>query len=308
VIEERQLPILKDDEIQIKIHAASLNKADLFLAKGKPFMIKLIYGFRKPKHIYPGSDFSGEVIQTGNKTTQFKVGDQVIGDLSGAGFGAFAEMINTSEKNVWHIPKGYNFLEASALPMPMGTALEALSKAGDLHKKKVLVYGASGGVGRFLVQLVLSSGASVDAVSSTKHISDLTELGVSHVYDYEASSFSLPRNQYDVIFAVNGYQTLKVYGNALVKHGSCIIIGSSGKQLFATMTKSWFYRIFKKKTIATVLAKTGQDVLKSIAEKCEQTKINVQIGKVYPFTETSQAYIDFENHVYKGKYIIDCSR
>jgi len=307
-IEERQLPPLKSDEIEIKVHAAALNKADLLLAKGKPWMIKLMYGFKKPKNIYPGSDFSGEVVKVGHQTSQFKVGDKVFGDLSGADFKAFAEVIHTQEKNIWYMPKDYSYLEAAALPMPVGTALEAIKKVGNLKDKKVLVYGASGGVGRFLVQLVLFKGATVDAVASNTHMDDLKDLGVSHIYDYKSSSFTLPNNYYDVIFAVNGYQSLRNYGKALVKHGFCVIIGGSGKQLFAAMSKGWFYKLFKKKHISSVLANPSQDVMKSITDISEQTRLNVQIGKTYAFSEISQAFIDFDHHTYSGKYVIDIKK
>jgi NADPH:quinone reductase-like Zn-dependent oxidoreductase len=307
-IEERDLSSLRANEIEIEVHAASLNKADLLLAKGKPSMIRLMYGFKRPKNIYPGTDFSGEVSKVGSQTSKFNVGDKVFGDLSGVGFSAFSEIIHTDEKNVWLMPKGYNYLETAAMPMPMGTALEAIKKVKELAKKKVLIYGATGGVGRYLVQLAKVFGADVDAVASKKHIDDLKNLGVSEIFDYQSKSLSLPKDNYDVIFAVNGYQPLKVYAKSLVKHGSCIIIGGDGKQLFAAMTKGWFYRIFKKRNIYSVLAKPGQDVLKEITSICEKTKIDVQIGKIYSFNEISRAYLDFDQHVYTGKYVIEIKK
>jgi NADPH:quinone reductase-like Zn-dependent oxidoreductase len=307
-LEERNLGELKADEIEIRVHAASLNKADLLLAKGKPSMIRLMYGFKKPKNIYPGTDFSGEVLKVGSQTSQFNIGDKVYGDLSGAGFGALSEIIHTKEKNIWLMPKGYSYLDAAAMPMPMGTALEAIKKVKTLANKKVLIYGATGGVGRYLVQLAKISGADVDAVASKKHLDDLKHLGVSENYDYQSNSFSLPKDYYDAIFAVNGYQPLRVYGKSLVKDGSCVIIGGDGKQLLAAMIKGWFYRIFKKRNIYSVLAKPGQDVLKEITTMCEKSKIDVQIGKIYSFNEISQAYIDFDNHVYTGKYVIEIKK
>ena len=303
-IENRVLPPLKSDEIKVKVYAASLNKSDLFLAKGKPFMIKLMYGFKKPKHIYPGSDFSGEVIAIGSDVTKFKLGDKVFGDLSSSGFGAFAEEVNVSSSKVWLVPKGYSYIEASSLPMPVGTALEALDKVRDIKGKKVLVYGGSGGVGRFLVQLALYFGADIDVVASQKHSDDLTKLGVSNVYDYKTSKFALPKKTYDVIFAVNGYQTMKSYANSLVKQGCCIVIGGNGKQLLASMIKGWFYKLFKKKAFMNVLAKTGQDTLIKLSNICTETKLDVQIGKIYSLNNAKDAYFDFENNQHKGKYVI----
>lgn len=304
-VEERVLPLLKEDEIEVNIYASALNKADLLLAKGKPAMIKLMYGFKNPKNIYPGTDFSGVVTQVGAKVTQFKKGDRVFGDLSSAGFGALAESVHVKENNLWHMPKGYTFLEASALPMPMGTALEALKQVGDIQGKKVLIYGASGGVGHLLVQIALFKGAIVEAVASKKHTDGLKKLGVSKIYDYQNPSFQLPQTYYDVIFAVNGYQPLKSYSKALVKQGMCVIIGGSGKQLFAAMTKGWYYKLFKNRKISSVLAKPGQNVLKSITDLCNQTKIDVQIAKVYTMYGASKAYSDFDKHLYTGKYVID---
>lgn len=306
-IEERQLRDVQSDEVQIKIHAAAFNKADLFLAKGRPFMIRMMYGFNKPKYIYPGSDFSGEIIKIGDKVKNFKVGDQVFGELSQTGFGAFAEMVNVSEKNVWKSPKGYSHLEIASLPMPMGTCLEALKKADEIQDKKILIYGGSGSVGRLLVQLVIMKKAIVDVVASKKHHEDLKKLGVLKLYDYQ-TSLDLPKNHYDVIFGVNGYQKLSTYSNALSINGACIIIGGSGKQLFAAIFKGWLYRIFKKRSFSTVIAKPGQDVLKSIEKICNQTKIDIQFGKIYSLNHASKAYMDFEKHTFIGKYVIDMNQ
>lgn len=304
-VEDRELSLLKPDEVQIKVYAASLNKADLFLAKGKPFMIRLMYGLLKPKNIIPGSDFSGQVIAVGNQVTRFKKGDKVFGDLSAAGFGAFAEIVNVPQKMIWFMPVKINYQEAAALPMAFATALEALNQINDVKGKRVLIYGGSGGVGRFLVHLALYRGALVDVVAGKSHIKDLQSLGVSEIFDYQNPSFSLPEKRYDILFAVNGYQPLRVYKKVLVKNGFCIIIGGSGKQLFAAMTKGWYYRLFHKIKVSTVLAKPGQEILKAMTDICDQTTVNVQIGKIYAFDEVSQAYLDFDKHLYTGKYVID---
>lgn len=304
-IEERTLPVLKDTEVLIKVHAAALNKADLLLALGKPFMIRLMYGLKQPKHIYPGADFSGEIVSVGAQVTPFKVGDLVFGDLSGAGFGAFAEYVIAPASKVWYMPKGYSFLETAAMPMAFGTALAAVQKTANIKDKRVLIYGGSGGVGRFLVQAALHLGAKVTVVSSFKHFEDLKHLGVTATLDYTKSDFLLPQNAYDVIFAVNGYQPLKSYAKALVKGGQCIVIGGSGKQIFGAMTLGPFYRLFKHRKFVSVIASTGHETLKSITNLANQTKIDVQAGQVYALSEASQAYMDFNEHKYTGKYLFN---
>jgi NADPH:quinone reductase-like Zn-dependent oxidoreductase len=304
-IEERTLPVLKDHEVLVKVHAAALNKSDLLLAHGKPFMIKMMYGLKQPKKIYPGSDFAGEILSIGSKVTAFKPGDQVFGDLSGAGFGAFAEMVIAPESKVWFIPPGYTYLEAAAMPMALGTAMTAIQKVSDLKQKRVLIYGGSGGVGRFLVQIVLYLGGRVTVVSSQKHFDDFKQLGVTTLLDYTDPNFSLPSQGYDVIFAVNGYQPMKSYAKSLVKGGQCIVIGGSGKQIFGAMTLGAFYKLFKQIRFESVIASTGHQTLKSISDIAHQTKIDVQMGHVYALSEASQAYVDFNEHKYIGKYMFD---
>ena len=304
-VEERTLPALNDAEVLIKVHGAALNKSDLLLALGKPFMIKLMYGLKHPKKIYPGSDFAGEIVSVGSKVTHFKPGDMVFGDLSGAGFGAFSAFVIAPESKVWFMPKGYSYLEAAAMPMAFGTAMTAIQKVSNLKDKRVLVYGGSGGVGRFLVQAALFLGAKVTVVCSQKHFNDLKQIGVTDLLDYADPNFLLKPNAYDVIFAVNGYQTMKSYAKALVRGGQCIVIGGSGKQLFGAMSLGPFYALFKHKKFISVIASTGHETLQSITSIANQTKIDVQIGQVYALSQASQAYTDFNEHIYAGKYLFD---
>ncbi|MCV2232646.1 NAD(P)-dependent alcohol dehydrogenase [Acholeplasma manati] len=307
-IEERTLNDLKDNDVLVKVHGAALNKADLLLAMGKPFMIKLMYGLKQPKKIYPGSDFAGEVVSVGSKVTHFKPGDAVFGDLSGAGFGAFAEYLIAPESKIWFMPKGYSYLEAAAMPMAFGTAMTAIQKISDIKDKKVLVYGGSGGVGRFLVQALIYFGAKVTVVSSSKHFDDLKQLGVFDLLDYTKPDFLLPQNAYDVIFAVNGYQPLKSYAKALVRGGKCIVIGGSGKQIFGAMALGPFYGLFKHKRFSSVIASTGHETLQSITNLANQTKIDVQISQIYTLSQVNLAYKDFYEHKYTGKYLIDVQK
>jgi|GEM_PF-1495972 len=308
VVEERTLPELKDNEVCIQVHAAALNKSDLLLALGKPFMIKMMYGLKQPKKIYPGSDFAGEILSVGSKVTDFKPGDHVFGDLSGAGFGAFAEQLIAPASKIWLMPKGYSFLETSSMPMALGTALTAVQKVSDLKHKRVLIYGGSGGVGRFLVQVVLHLGGSVTVVSSQKHFLDFNQLGVGDLLDYTDPAFTLPSQTFDVIFAVNGYQPIQSYAKSLVKGGQCIVIGGSGKQIFGAMTLGPFYKLFQQKAFKSVIASTGHKTLQSITNIANQFKIDVQMGHVYALIEASQAYQDFNSHKYTGKYVFDMQK
>ena len=305
VVEERTLPELKDHEVWIQVHAAALNKSDLMLALGKPFMIKMMYGLKQPKKIYPGSDFAGQILSVGSKVTQFKPGDSVFGDLSGSGFGAFAEQLIAPASKIGLMPKGYSYLEAATMPMALGTVMTAIQKAPELKQKRVLIYGGSGGVGRFLVQVALHLGAVVTVVSSQKHFNDFNQLGVKELLDYNDPNFSLPSQVFDVIFAVNGYQSIQSYAKSLVKGGHCIVIGGSGKQIFGAMTLGAFYKLFKQRTFVSVITSTGHKTLKSISDMANQTKIDVQYGQIYDLSKASKAYIDFNDHKYTGKYVLD---
>jgi NADPH:quinone reductase-like Zn-dependent oxidoreductase len=179
-------PTPKDDEVLIRVHAASVNAAEGHLVRGKPFLIRLMgLGLLKPQHTIPGAAIAGRVEAVGRNVTQFQPGDEVFGDLSKCGWGGFAEYVCAREDAVALKPANLTFEQAAAVPLAAVTALQALRDKGQIQPgQKVLINGASGGVGMFAVQIAKSFGAEVTAVCSTRNVDLVRSLGADYVLDY----------------------------------------------------------------------------------------------------------------------------
>src|SRR5512147_488979 len=208
-LKEVAKPAPKDDDILVKVYAVSANAADLHLLRADPFLIRLSSGLLKPKNTILGSDIAGRVEAVGSNAKQFKPGDEVFGDISGCGWGGFAEYACISETALALKPANLSFEEAAAVPMAAVTALQGIRYAGGIRPgQKVLIHGASGGVGSFAVQLAKAFGAEVTAVCSTRNVEQARKLGADHVIDYTRENFTQSGQQYDLIFAANGYHPL----------------------------------------------------------------------------------------------------
>lgn len=215
-------PTPKDDEVLVKVQATGLNAADRYALSGKPFIARLMIGGpRRPKHTILGADVAGQVEAVGPNVTRFRSGDAVYGDLSGVGSGGLAEYVCASE-GVWALkPDGIPFEQAAAVPMAAVTALQALRDKGQLRPgQRVLVYGASGGVGTFAVQIAKALGAEVTAVCSARNADMARVLGAAHVIDYTREEFAQSGQGYDIVLAVNGYRPIGDYQRALAPAAS----------------------------------------------------------------------------------------
>ncbi len=183
-LKEVEKPTPKDDEVLVKVHAASTNAADWHLLRADPFLIRLDSGLLKPKNQILGADIAGQVEAVGRNVTQFQRGDEVFGDISGCGFGAFAEYVSVPENVLALKPANLTFEEAATVPMAAVTALQALRDKGQIQSgQKVLINGASGGVGTFAVQIAKSFGAEVTGVRSTGKMDMVRSIGADHVID-----------------------------------------------------------------------------------------------------------------------------
>jgi len=190
-LKEVEKPTPKDDEVLVKIHAASINDGDNSLVKGSPFIARLSSGLLKPKHTIPGGDMAGQVEAVGRNVAQFKPGDEVFGDIGESGFGAYAEYVSVPENVLALKPVNMTFEEAAAVPQYAVVALQSLRDNGQIQQgKKVLINGASGGVGTFSVQIAKSYGAEVTGVCSTKNMELVRSLGADHVIDYTRAGLS----------------------------------------------------------------------------------------------------------------------
>lgn len=217
---EVQVPSIKDNEVLVKIHASSINYGNLVLLRGKPMVARIAFGIMRPKYSIPGGDIAGEVVAIGKNVKLFQPGDDVFGDLSSSGWGGFAEYASARENVLAIKPNNLSFEEAAAVPMAAVTALQAVRDKGKIQPgHRVLIYGASGGVGTFLVQIAKSFGADVTGLCSTRNLEILQSLGADFTIDYNKEDFAKRKQFYDLIIAVNGYQPIFAYRRALNQVG-----------------------------------------------------------------------------------------
>ncbi len=284
-------PVPGDGDVLIKIQAASLNAFDWRMLRPDPFMVRFMGGgLLKPKNRIPGTDMAGRVEAVGEKVTQFKPGDEVYGDLGRWGCGACAEYGCVPEAALAPKPGGVTFEQAAAVPMAALTALQGLRDKGHIRSgQRVLINGASGGVGTFAVQLARYFGAEVTAVCSTGNMDLARTLGADHVIDYSKEDFTKNGRQYDLILAANGYQRLADYKRALAPGGSYVMTGGTMKQIFQAMLLGPWYSLTGNKKMGGITAQANQKDLVFIKELMEAGKVVPVIDRVYPLSAVPEA-------------------
>ncbi|MBX9975123.1 NAD(P)-dependent alcohol dehydrogenase [Cytobacillus firmus] len=298
-------PVPKDHEVLVKVHAASVNYGNLVLLKGKPFLARFAYGLLKPKHTIPGGDIAGQVEAVGKEVTQFQPGDNVFGDLSGCGWGGFAEYVSVPEKALALKPANISFEEAAAVPMAGVTALQGLRDKGNIQAgQKVLIYGASGGVGTFAVQIAKAFGAEVTGVCSTRNLDILHTLGADHAIDYKKDVFTKRTETYDLILAVNGYQPISAYKRALRSEGTYVLAGGSGAQFTQAMVLGPWISLTGNKKMSIMLQRQNQKDLIYMKELLEAGKVKPVIDRLFKLSEVDKAFRYFEEGHAQGKVII----
>jgi NADPH:quinone reductase-like Zn-dependent oxidoreductase len=297
-------PTVKDDEILVKVRAVSLNKADLYLLKGEPFMLRFEAGLQKPRKTILGADISGIVEALGKDVKGFKVGDEVFGDLSSNGWGGLAEYVSAKENVFVHRPSNMSHEEAAAVPMAAVTALQSLKKGNIKAGQKVLINGASGGVGTFALQIAKSFGTEVTAVCSTKNLDMVRGLGADHVIDYSKENFTKSGKQYDLILAANGYHPIADYKRALNPNGIYVCSGGTMKQIFESMLLGSIMALGTEKKMGNLLAKPNQDDLTFVGSLMENGKVKSVIDKRYSFNQVPDAFRYLEAGHVQGKVVI----
>ena len=283
-LKDVEKPVLADDEVLVKVHAVSVNAADLHLLRADPFLIRLSSGFLKPKHTILGSDIAGRVEAVASNVTQFKPGDEVFGDISACGWGGFAEYVCVRENALVLKPTNLSFEQAAAVPMAAVTALQGIRHAGQIRPgQKVLINGASGGVGTFAVQLAKSFGAEVTAVCSTRNLETARSIGADHVIDYTKEDFATNGQQYDLILAANGDRSISDYKRALSPTGVYVQTGGSMGQMTQAMIQGpWISMTGSKKMGNMGVAKPNQNDLVFMKELLESGKVKPVIDRCYP--------------------------
>lgn len=305
-LKEAEKPVPSEGKVLVEIRAASVNPADYHEMRA-PFLFRLIgrMGLRRPKDPRLGTDIAGRVEAVGSNVTQFKPGDEVFGVCAGG----FAEYAIARQERLALKPANSSFEEAAAVPVAGFTALQALRDRGHVQLgQKVLVNGASGGVGTFLVQIAKSYGGEVTGVCSTRNLDMVRSIGADHVIDYAKEDFTRNGQRYDLICDAVGNHSVSDYKRALNPKGVCVILGFSGmSRLLSNAFSGRLSRGAKK--VGMMMAKSDQKDLVALKELIEAGKVVPVIDRLYPLSETADAirYVEGPKHRpghARGKVII----
>ena len=292
-------PVPTDNEVLIKIRAASVNPADRIFRV--PYILRILTGLRKPKAAWVGRDVAGQVEAVGKNITQFKSGDEVFGVCRGA----FAEFRCASKNKLAHKPTNISFEDAAAVPVAALTALQGLRDKGQIQRgQKVLVDGASGGVGTFAVQIAKAFGAEVTAVCSMKKMDTARSIGADHVIDYAQQDFTRSGQRYDLILAANAYHSIFAYKRALSPRGIYVMAGGGGVQIFQGMLLGPLLSLLGRKKMRFFIANINQKDLGLLKDFLETGKVVPVIDRRYPLSRVVEALSYLEEKHAKGKIVI----
>src|ERR1700735_406539 len=295
-------PTPKDDEVLIRVHAASVNPADFHLMRGKPLLARpMMRGLRKPKYTRPGIDVAGRVEALGRSVTQFNIGDEVFGGCHGA----FSEYACAMEDKLALKPANISFESAAAVPVAALTALQGLRDKGRIQQgQKVLIDGAPGGVGTFAIQIAKSFGAEVTAVCSTRNAETAQSIGADHVIDYTREDFTRSGQRYDLIFAANGYHSIFDYRRALKQGGIYVHAGGGGILIFQVMLLGPLLSPFGSRKMRFFIARVRKDDLVFLKDLLEAGRVVPVIDRRYPLSEVAEALRYLEERHARGKVAI----
>jgi NADPH:quinone reductase-like Zn-dependent oxidoreductase len=290
-LKEVEKPAIRDDEVLVKVHAASVNALDWHLLTADIFLVRLMTGgLFKPKNNRLGADIAGRVEAVGSQVKEFQPGDEVYGDIAPWGLGGFGEYVAVPERALAPKPANLSFEQAAAVPVAGMTALQGLRDVGKIQPgQKVLIQGAAGGVGTFAVQIAKHYGAEVTAVTSARNLEQARALGADHVIDYTQEDFTQSGQQYHLILGVNGYHPLSAYKRALAPQGVYVMAGGTSAQIFqAVLLGSWYSQRGGKR-LGSVSTKTSKPDLVTLKEMLEAGQITPVIDRRYPLSQTAEA-------------------
>jgi NADPH:quinone reductase-like Zn-dependent oxidoreductase len=304
--EDIEKPLPADDEVLIKVRAASVNPLDWHFMRGTPYFIRLMSGLGAPIDTGLGVDFAGIVEAVGSNVTRFEAGDEVFG----GGSGTFAEYITVGEDGALVMkPTNVSFEHAASAPIAAITALQALRDIGKLEPgQKVLINGASGGVGTFAVQIAKSFGAEVTGVCSTRNVEMVRSIGADHVFDYTKEDYTESGKQYDLIIDMVGNHSLSANRQALRPEGIFVIVGGGkGNWLGPMMSpiKALVMSPFVDQEFVMILAELRQDDLTILGDLMQAGIVNPVVDSRYRLSEVPAAIQHSEDGHTRGKIIID---
>ena len=305
-LEEIPKPVAADDRVLVKVHAASVNPLDWHYMHGKPYIMRPMAGVGKPDSILMGADFAGTVEAVGKNVTRYKPGDEVFGDRDGA----FGEYVSVREKGAMALkPTNMSMAQAAAVPIAGLTALQALRDKGKIQAgQKVLINGASGGVGTFAVQIAKNYGADVTGVCSTRNVAMVKSIGADHVIDYTQEDFTQGSVRYDLIIDNVGSHSLSEYRRVLTPNGKLVMVGGPSDDPWlgplTTSLKAYIVSPFVSRKMIFMLAQSNSEDLDVLRDLMQAGKLTPVIDRRYPLSETAQAVSYLEQGHAKGKVII----
>ncbi len=302
-LREVEKPTPREDEVLVRVHAASVNYFDWHILRGDLFLLRLTTGgLLKPKRQILGDDIAGQVESVGRNVKQFQPGDEVFGFSDSGGF---AEYRCVPEGYLVRKPVNLSFEEVAAIPNAAIPTLQGLRDRGQIRSgQKVLIHGASGGVGTFAVQIAKVFGAEVTGVCSTRKSDMVRSIGADHVIDYTQEDFTKSGQHYDLILAAGGYRSIFDYHRALSPEGIHVCVGGSFAQYFQAMVLGPFISMGGSKKLGCAFGKPNQKDLVLLAELCEAGKVIPVIDRRYPLIEVAEALRYYGEGHARGKVVI----
>jgi NADPH:quinone reductase-like Zn-dependent oxidoreductase len=305
---EVETPEPKGDQVRVRVCTASVNALDWRLMRASPFLARLHSGLLRPRFRILGSDIAGTVEVVGPEARQFRVGDHVFGDLASFGLGGFAEYVCAPERALARKPASVCFEDAAATPMAGMTALQGLRDHGRVTSgQKVLIVGASGGVGTFSIQIAKLLGADVTAVCSTGKVELARRLGADRVIDYTMEDFARGDTRYDVVLAVNGYRSIRDYRRALRPEGIYLMAGGEWPQIRDAMFLGPLLSLGSRQKLGPSEMEASPQDLTFLGALIEQGRIKPVIDRRYSLADVPSAirYVEAGHAV--GKVIVEVS-
>ena len=298
-------PVPDDDEVLVRVQAAGVHIGDWLVMNGLPYLIRVMgYGFRHPKDRVPGTELAGKVEAVGANVTRFQPGDEVFG----WGTGAFAEYATITADALALKPAGITFEQAAAVPISGFTALQGIRDKGEVRPgDKVLIIGASGGVGTFAVQIAKSYGAEVTGVASTRNLDLVRALGADHVIDYTQEDITDGGRQYDLIVDTAGNRSLSKIRRALTPKGRFVIVGGSGGRWLMGAGRSARAAVvspFVSQSLKAFISSTNREDLVALRVLLEAGDVTPVIDKTFPLAETARALDHVGGRHTQGKTVI----
>jgi NADPH:quinone reductase-like Zn-dependent oxidoreductase len=305
-LEQVGIPTAAAGEVLVRVHAAGIDRGTWHLLTGRPYLMRIMgFGFRAPKNRVPGLDVAGTVVAVGSAVTRFAVGDEVFGISRGS----FAEYAVAREDKLARKPANLNFEQAAVVPISGITALQALRDSGHIQPgQRVLVIGASGGVGSYAVQLAAAAGAQVTGVASTSKLDLVRSLGAAHVVDYTRDDFADGTNRYDLVLDIGGNATLSRLRRALAPRGTLVIVGGEdggnltggfGRQLRAVALSP-----FLRQRLTMLASKERGTDLGPLTDLIDAGALTPTLERVYPLEQAADALRHLEAGSVRGKLAI----